>query len=167
MSADLGRRQFLRGDVGAPTRPLRPPWALPEASFTQRCTRCGACGEACPQKIIAPGSGAFPQMDFARRGCTFCGECVAVCEPRALRRKTRAGLVPWQLVAQVATSCLSMNGIVCRRCGESCGPRAIHFKLQVGGRALPLMDLGRCTGCGSCLGVCPVDAITTRYRHRE
>lgn len=166
-TVDLGRRQFLRGELRARKRPLRPPWALSEAAFTLRCTRCGACREACPQGIIKGGSGAFPRLDFARNGCTFCGECAMACEPGALRRGTQGGVPPWSLVAQVAQSCLATNGIVCRLCGERCEPRAIEFKPQVGGRAVPAIDLRLCTGCGSCAGICPVDAIAMGSRHNE
>ena len=63
---DTSRRQFLRGDFSGRDMPLRPPWALREREFAQRCTRCDACNDACPTGIIVRGQGGFPEVDFSR-----------------------------------------------------------------------------------------------------
>ena len=36
---------------------------------------------------------------------------------------------------------------------------AILFRPALGGYALPEVDAAACTGCGLCIGVCPVKAI--------
>lgn len=64
------------------------------------------------------------------------------------------------MVAVIGEACVEGRGIVCRRCGDSCAPRAITFRLQSRGVARPLLDGARCTGCGDCLPVCPSRAIT-------
>ena len=158
-ATDLGRRQFLRGGVGGPRAPMRPPWALPEARFASLCTRCNACVEACEPGVIASGSGGFPEMNFARSGCTFCGACLVACEPRALASDTLRKADAWSAAAVVRPSCLSVNGVVCRACGEACEDGAMGFRLAPGGRAIPRVDQDRCTACGSCLAVCPVHAL--------
>jgi ferredoxin-type protein NapF len=56
-------------------------------------------------------------------------------------------------------SCLPGQGVVCRSCGESCEAGAIVFRPVAGGVALPALDPGRCTDCGDCAKVCPVDAL--------
>jgi ferredoxin len=45
-----------------------------------RCTACGACGEACPEQAISVNGTAT--VDPAR--CTGCGACIASCLNEAL-----------------------------------------------------------------------------------
>ncbi|MCD6129034.1 4Fe-4S binding protein [Candidatus Bipolaricaulota bacterium] len=47
--------------------------------------------------------------------------------------------------------------IPCNPCEESCPFGAIHIGPEI--TALPKLDFDRCTGCGTCLGVCPGLAI--------
>jgi ferredoxin-type protein NapF len=146
---------------GSPTRsapPVRPPWALVEEVFTSRCDRCGDCVRACPERVIRLGSGGFPEMDFSARGCCLCGDCVSICGGKALAGDPVADK-PWDLVAQVGDACLARRGVVCRSCGEACSEGAVRFRLRVGGAAEPMLDEARCTGCGWCVGVCPVRAV--------
>ncbi|MCP4126472.1 MAG: 4Fe-4S dicluster domain-containing protein, partial [Gammaproteobacteria bacterium] len=56
-------------------------------------------------------------------------------------------------------SCLSINAVICRSCGEACDQEAIKFKLEVGGIARPLLDLEKCNGCGECFTVCPDNSV--------
>jgi ferredoxin-type protein NapF len=62
--------------------------------------------------------------------------------------------------AVISAACLARNRIVCRNCGELCGPRAIRFTVAAGGVSAPEVDLRACTGCGDCVPACPVSAIT-------
>jgi ferredoxin-type protein NapF len=153
------RRQFLRGDIKLRDAPIRPPWALPEERFTLVCTRCNDCADACSERLITVGSGGFPQLDFRPSGCTFCGDCVTACNPRALQGDTSDPSCAWSLMVAVDTQCLALNGVVCRTCGDVCEPRAIRFQLEIGGRARPQIDQNLCTGCGSCINPCPVQAL--------
>jgi ferredoxin-type protein NapF len=155
---DISRRRFLRGAIGRAGTPIRPPWALAGADFAARCDRCGECVGACPQGVIRPGSGGYPETDFSARGCTLCGDCVSACGGKALAGDP-AQEAPWDLEAGIGAGCLAYKGVVCRSCGEACGEGAIRFRLRVGGAAQPLVDRGACTGCGWCVGVCPVGAI--------
>lgn len=164
MAHSINRRQFLRGDLSAKRTPIRPPWALPEAAFIAACTRCGDCAPACPEHVIAIGSGAYPQLDFSHDGCSFCAACVGVCTTGALRRDTDTQ-TPWANKVELTPGCLTLSGIVCRSCGEHCDTGAIHFQLPRGGVACPRIDAVACTGCGACIGVCPAQALTLRVSH--
>ena len=157
-TADISRRQFLRGDLGTTRNPVRPPWAASESLFSNLCDRCDDCIYACPERVIRFGSGGFPEMDFSERGCTLCGECVAACGGKALTSDPRRDR-PWMLVAQIGNECLANRNVVCRSCGESCDARAIRFRLRAGGAAQPRLDPQACTGCGSCVSVCPARAV--------
>lgn len=159
---DLSRRAFLGGQRHRPEKIVfRPPWALAESRFLQKCTRCNECIRVCPSHLLIVGQGGYPETDFfpghAPEGCTFCGECLQVCKPQALSKQE--GQAAWPQKALIGEDCLTHQGVVCRTCGERCEVRAISFPLRVGGVALPQLDAATCTGCGACLADCPTFAI--------
>ena len=156
----IHRRQFLRGDLRGRRVAIRPPWALGEAAFVERCTRCDDCVKACPESVIRRGSGGFPELDFAARGCSFCGDCVRACRAGAFAEAVGPAIEAWGHRASVAAGCLAANGVVCRACGDHCAVGAIRFRLAPGGRSHPAVDLSRCNGCGACVAVCPVQAVS-------
>lgn len=156
----VSRRQFLRGDLRGRRAGVRPPWALPEPAFTDRCTRCDDCVAACPASLITRGSGGYPEVDFARGGCDFCGKCRVACRAGAFETGSAGSLAAWSHRAVVGTRCLSAQGVVCRACGDHCQARAIRFRLAPGGRSFAQVDVPRCTGCGACVAVCPAGAVT-------
>lgn len=76
-------------------RAIRPPGALPEPEFLQRCIKCGQCMKVCPSNIIQPAwfeSGAeglwTPVLNYrvGTSGCQLtCVACSNVCPTGALR----------------------------------------------------------------------------------
>ena len=167
MKRSINRHQFLRGDFSGSRREIRPPWSKPEALFCDRCERCDYCISACPQQIIRKGSGGFPVVDFTLGACTFCGDCATKCTHHAFDPPSDSETPAWQLELCITDACLSRRGVVCRSCGDACESAAIGFRLETGGRALPLIDKQRCNGCGGCLAVCPAHCITLIPRERE
>lgn len=162
MAISISRVQFLRGDVRGERAPLRPPWTLFEAVFADVCSRCGDCIEACPEDILTAGRGRFPEVDFSRGECTFCGQCRSRCAEGAFLKLAGADEAPWSAKAIVGDSCLAQLGVVCSACAEHCEADAIGFEPRVGRVPLPTVDLERCTGCGACYAPCPVSAIAVR-----
>jgi ferredoxin-type protein NapF len=157
-AAGISRRQLFRGDLSGKRVPIRPPWAIAEDAFVIACDRCDDCVHACPERVIRSGSGGFPEMDFSARGCSLCGECVIACRGKALTGNPEYDR-PWDSVVEIDGRCLAGKGVVCRSCGEACDASAIRFRLRVGGAAEPQVDAAICTGCGYCIGVCPVQAL--------
>lgn len=155
---DLARRSFFRGRP-RPKAEIRPPWALAEEAFVDRCTRCNDCLAACPTKILIAGDGGYPTVDFGRGECTFCAACVAACQPQALVKHAPEA-APWALKAVVGDRCLPRQGVECRTCEDFCEAAAIRFRPRLGGSPLPDIDPERCTGCGACVAPCPTRAIT-------
>lgn len=163
---DPRRRSFLRGRLGEAAAeqvaaPPRPPWSLrPDAAFTSACTRCGDCWRACPRGVLHAGDGGFAQIRFDAAGCSLCGDCATACKAGAIDRDAVTPPFVWRVA--VDASCLNRRGIECRVCGDACETRALRFVPARGGIAQLQIDAAACTGCGDCVSVCPVQAITLR-----
>ena len=157
------RRFFLRGKFTPQVAyAIRPPWALAEVLFLDRCSRCDDCISFCPENILIRGDGGYPEVQFKHGECTFCGKCAESCKADALH-SPGASYSPddaWNLSVDFSSNCLSLNAIVCRACGDVCDSQAIHFQLKLGGVAEPKVSQEDCTGCGACVKPCPVQAIS-------
>jgi ferredoxin-type protein NapF len=152
-------------EAAAPQTPAvqRPPWALPPARFIEQCDRCRACIDICPQSVLKLGDGGFPEVDFSRRGCDFCGACERACTPRALdRAAVQTAWLGWQV--RIAPHCLALGKVECRVCADACQPRAIRFHPAPGGISRMQLDLAACTACGECAGACPVGAAAVSFQ---
>lgn len=148
----LERRRFLRS-LGGRAPAKRPPWTGPELS--EHCTRCDACIDACPERVLFRGDGGYPEIHFANDGCSLCAECVDAC-PEPVFDQQRVAF-PW--FAQSNTHCLTLAKIHCQACQDACEWQAIRFPAAIGRPPQPQFDREACTGCGACLAVCPNQAI--------
>lgn len=155
---DRGRRNLLRGRSRKAAPAVRPPWT-DEARIADACLRCGDCIAACPEKILTKGEGGFPEVRITVPGalCTFCGACAEAC---AVEVFDLSRAPAWQVRAQIAEdACLVQLGVHCESCRDSCPEGAIVFRPRIGGPPVPHIAGDDCTGCGACLGTCPVRAI--------
>lgn len=178
------RSGALTGPAGRPHPDrIRPPGALGEREFLQRCIRCGQCIKICPNNALHPAldeagvEGLWTPVLVARVGyCEpTCTLCTQVCPTAAIRQVSEAaktGRDGAELV-RIGTAffdhgrCLPWAmGTPCTVCEEFCptSPKAIWFEevevpTRDGGTVRvkrPYVDPARCNGCGACEFVCPV-----------
>ncbi len=126
---------------------------------TAGCIGFGDCLRACPFGAIAMDDRGLPVIDTAK--CTGCGICVREC-PRG--QISLLELVPD--AAPVVVRCnahdkpkarkagCSMCCIACKKCEKECPSDAIHVIDM-----LAIVDYEKCTGCGTCVEVCPQRCI--------
>jgi MauM/NapG family ferredoxin protein len=143
---------------------LRPPGALPEAEFLDRCIRCGECIKACPTNSLQPaGSGAeglfSPLLTPGRGPCEpDCNVCGRVCPTGAVRFLP----LPEKHRARVGTAVVNKSRCVawaedrrCVVCEETCPYGAIKLARIPGSEvSAPVVDAMRCFGCGYCEHYC-------------
>jgi ferredoxin-type protein NapG len=143
---------------------LRPPGALPEPEFLDKCARCFKCGNACPNSCIrfhgidAGVDRAFtPYIKPRDRGCVLCGECARVCPTGALKpfladREGWLADVDMGKARLNKSMCFSYNMRTCGACYQAC-PLAGEA-IRIGVFEQPLLDPEKCVGCGLCEQAC-------------
>lgn len=132
---------------------------MDEASFLQRCTRCGDCVRACPHAsvhVYNPGTGPLegtPVMLPERRACHMCDgfPCAAACETSALV-PPETPVWPLGTVQVDPARCIAFLGPECGACRDLCPPAAPALRMR---RERPDIDANLCVGCGRCIEACP------------
>jgi polyferredoxin len=169
---------------GYPER-IRPPGALAEPHFLDRCIKCGQCMKACPTGVLRPAfteagvSGMWsPVMDMERGYCEYnCVLCGQVCPSGAIERLTipaKTGLESGGPV-KVGNAFIDRSRCLpwsfdrnCMVCEEVCpvSPKAIHrepVERMIGGQRVllyqPRVNPELCIGCGICQHECPVNDL--------
>lgn len=162
MTGVLTRRKLLFGNSRLSNHEdvVRPPWSVDYDLFEKKCSGCAQCIPACPNHILTLDTRHLAKVDFQQGECIFCEECARVCDDGAIVI-TDINL-PWHLDVSIEGKCLAMQSVECRVCEDQCEERAIRFHLTQGGVSTPQLNLDLCTGCGACVGPCPVAAITVR-----
>ena len=163
---------------------IRPPGALSEADFLQRCVRCGECIQVCignglqPTGLQAGIEGIFTPRLVARTGycefnCTLCGQ---VCPTGALDVLS----LQQKHVAKIGHAWFDRNtclpyakGIPCIVCEEHCPTpeKAIKFRLATVANdqgtevtvKQPFIVDELCIGCGICETKCPLPGRSAIY----
>lgn len=152
---------------------MRPPGAVIEQDFVNRCIRCNACFRACPTSTLVPSDFSrgwleygTPILDPSEGGCLYgCNDCGAACPTGAI---TDTPLEDKQVLKMGSAKvnenrCIPyVTGEPCTSCAAACPYEAISWmsgdvKLDWGDDLLyPVVNLDQCTGCGLCETACPV-----------
>ena len=143
---------------------IRPPGALPEDDFLERCTRCGECMRVCPTNGLQPASlqagveglwspHLVPRVGHCERECTSCGR---ICPSGAIEA----------LTARRKHSIAIGKAVIDRsRCipwiGWSRQPDAAAIDDTVDYREWP--EQMKDCNCAVCEEVCPVPTKAIRF----
>lgn len=166
--------------IEAKGQSVRPPGALPETEFLDRCVRCQECVKICsstggclqPAWLESGWEGIWSPIVNARHGyCEYnCNLCGQVCPTQAIhpleleaKKQVRMGTayfdksrcIPWY------------RGEDCLVCEEHCPlpDKAIKFNIRDARKPdgtmavvkFPYVDESLCIGCGICVTKCPVE----------
>jgi ferredoxin len=159
---------------------VRPPGALEEGRFLDRCVRCGECIRVCSTsgkglQHAALESGweglGAPLLSTPEGYCEYnCNLCGHVCPTAAIPALTMTEKHGMKMGTAHfdKTRCIPWYyGDNCMVCEEHCPvpEKAIRFKKEIvdtiDGRRnevlLPYVDEMTCVGCGICVKVCPLE----------
>ncbi len=147
---------------------VRPPAALPEVEFLEKCIRCGECMKVCPTNGLQPAyfvsgmEGLFSPVLVSRIGgcepeCNLCGK---VCPTGAIMSLS----LEEKEQAKIGTAVVQKNiclaweeGKACVVCQEVCPYGAIELITGENPHCpVPVVNVRRCFGCGFCEHHCPV-----------
>jgi ferredoxin-type protein NapG len=154
-------RARVRGPAAVGNRPIRPPGALEESLFLDRCSRCHLCIEACPEGAIfkagpqhGPAVELSPIMEVTQRACMLCDgvPCAAACPSGALELVGRPEDIRIGTAAVLSNLCLNTRGEACDACLHVCPIGAQAIRIEEG--SVPIIDPEHCTGCGQCVAHC-------------
>jgi len=159
---------------------LRPPGAVAEEEFLQRCVRCAECMKVCIGLALQPAlfqAGpvglwtplVVPRFGYCEYNCTLCGQVcpTGAIAPLDLPRKQKAVI---GIAVFDKNRCLPFaKGIECLVCEEHCptGDKAIVFEdkdMLIDGELrrlkFPRVVDRLCIGCGICETKCPVEGAS-------
>jgi ferredoxin-type protein NapG len=173
--APYGRRRFLQESVSsfvktaqefvkhrdaprekeavlARTDFLRPPGAVAEEEFLERCTSCSDCAKACPHNSITfDVRNGTPVIFPDLTPCYLCEDfpCIEACATEALLPVGNYNEVAMGIARIVVRDCTAGQG--CNACVSQCPTHAL---------AMNFMELTvsilkeHCVGCGLCTQTC-------------
>ena len=174
-NSSYGRRDFLKDSVistvraahelvkqadGLPAEPppppridwLRPPGAVEEQLFLERCTKCNDCVTACPPGAITAHSQDGTPVLFADQSpCLLCEDfpCITACGTDALLPLAGINDVHMGMAAVSHRLCTAGQG--CHACVSKCPTDALM--MDVGSLQLSVVKEA-CVGCGMCEMIC-------------
>ncbi|MBM4123713.1 MAG: 4Fe-4S dicluster domain-containing protein [Nitrospira sp.] len=131
---------------------LRPPGAVAEELFLERCTRCGDCTKACPYGSIIPDPHTGAPVIYAdATPCQLCDEfpCIAACGTEALRSLAGRDEVAMGLAVVSQRDCTAGQG--CHACVSRCPTEALDMDFET---FRLLVAEEQCVGCGICEQTC-------------
>lgn len=157
-------KQIKRADD---TGVIRPPGALKEKGFVDRCIRCGNCMKVCPTNVLQPSMleagpegiwtpHAVNEIGYCEYNCTLCGEVCptgAIAKlPIKMKQKAKMGIARVDRPKCIAWA----EGAQCLVCEEHCPIPNKAIKIEQGRVGKPVVDKDLCIGCGICQFKCPV-----------
>ena len=130
---------------------LRPPGAVGEAIFLERCTKCSDCMKACPHESIVIHQDGTPVIYPDQMPCYLCDDtpCIAACATEALLPV--ASVNEARMGVAVINHRLCTAGQGCHACVSKCPTDALTMDFDA---QRLVVAVERCVGCGMCEHVC-------------
>lgn len=153
-------REFSKHAEATPEKPapalrtdwLRPPGAVDESMFLDRCTKCSDCAKACPYGAIVFHQHEGTPIIFPDQiPCYLCEDfpCIAACGTDALLPVGRREDVRMGVAIVNHRVCTAAQG--CHACASKCPTDALSMDFDT--QRLSVSE-ERCVGCGICEQVC-------------
>lgn len=173
--------------------PLTPPGSLSAKNLQQHCTACQLCISNCPNGVLRPNTSLEnflqPVMEYEKGYCRpECTRCSDVCPAGAIRPITKEEKSSIQIghAVWVKKNCVPVSkGVTCGACAKHCPVGAIQMvpydknvKMNNEGKwtdadgnllnendilRIPVVNEGRCIGCGKCENLCPSRPFSAIY----
>lgn len=148
---------------------IRPPGALPEDEFVNRCVRCGTCMKACPTGGLQPaiyegGIEGFwtpvlvPKIGCCTQECNACGQVCPTAAIRPFKFEEKKGISIGRAMVDKSRCLAWSGGRKCLVCREYCSYHAIEAQ-AAHGVGCPVVDNDKCVGCGACENACPIQPV--------
>jgi ferredoxin-type protein NapG len=130
---------------------LRPPGAVGEAIFLERCTKCSDCMKVCPHESIVIHQDGTPVIYPDQMPCYLCDDtpCIAACATEALL--PLGSVTEARMGVAVINHRLCTAGQGCHACVSKCPTDALTMDFDA---QRLVVAVERCVGCGMCEHVC-------------
>ena len=169
---DGGFSKLVTKEVPQGRKQVTPPGSLSVRNFRDHCTSCQLCIAACPNNVLRPSTKLDtlmqPEMEFEQGYCRIeCSKCSNVCPAGAIRPispEERTAISVGVAKVDRYTCLSSSQGVQCGNCARHCPAEALVMPEIAGDDGkkvfLPVVNEGRCIGCGACENLCPVNPIS-------
>lgn len=180
---DGGLAVILDKKIPHRATPIVPPGAQSLRNMNHHCTGCQLCVSVCANGVLRPSDKLSalmqPEVSYERGYCRpECTKCSEVCPAGAILKITPADKSAIQIghAVWVRENCIPLtDGRECGNCARHCPTGAILMVASQAGEPgslkIPVVDAGRCIGCGACENLCPARPFSAIYvegheRHR-
>ncbi|WP_370467965.1 4Fe-4S dicluster domain-containing protein [Nitrospira sp. KM1] len=159
LSVAKAAREYSKHSEAVPEKPvpairkdwLRPPGAVEEMLFLERCTACSDCVKACPYgSLVLHHENATPVIFPDEIPCYLCDDfpCITACATDALLPVSREAV---RMGMAVVNFRLCTAGQGCHACASKCPTDALSMDFDT---QRMIVDQDQCVGCGICEQIC-------------